>query len=616
MKNLRLIVTGLLTLLIATAPLQALAQDAALNAAIEAGAKALKVSVTSSQTVLNAIPSVPISAPKLEAKQSKISIFGYTLPWSWNDLALELATQVANKVVDSTVVWMQNGFEGNPAFVNNPGQYFGNIANGVVGTELNRIAGGNLCAPFQAQIVLALRQATIGPDYTPQCTLTGIGANLQDFYEGFSKGGGWDTWFKVTQSTTNNPYDVYFESQNSILAKANSAVNDALQTVSWGQGFKSLAPCLKKNVAPPENLRLSYENGDRQAAVTIKLNYPDWNPGLPDGACIKRGDVQTPGATIKTHLDAALPANNFIAQITTADQFDKLISALLNGLSKRFIFGEKGLLGKAPAGSSGGGGTTGGSDTPVAAVSCSAMQTAATANDTVVTWYAVDNSGGTSRTEFTWSGDEGLSGTTNSVSIMYKTGGLKSASITASSTRLDEMGDPIPGTHKETTVRCSNTVRVSLYKPLAVSCTPNNVTHVPPGTPVSWVATITGGSGQLQTIQWDGQQAHIPGSNNDGARMWPHDITDPNVPFVAWLYGRVAGGVITTDLKYKGQVKEGVTTQEFQKAGDLMTSIVTRVYVRDAKPIGDANASITVIDKDPTVSVATQQCNGTIHIDD
>src|SRR4029079_7200514 len=111
----------------------------------------------------------------------KIPILGITIPISWDQIAIDIAKLFLERIVDSTVDWINNGFEGNPAFVSNPAGYFRDIADGIAGNFIYGSDVGFLCSPFQdsLRVSLALSYARSAGRYnrTPQCTLSGIVGN-------------------------------------------------------------------------------------------------------------------------------------------------------------------------------------------------------------------------------------------------------------------------------------------------------------------------------------------------------------------------------------------------------------------------------------------------------
>ncbi len=236
-------------------------------------------------------------------------------------IATTMAQQMIDQMVQSTIKWAQSGFEGNPAYVTNPKQYFADIADGVAGEFISGSDLGFLCSPFQTQIRLALLNSYTQPNPF-QCTLTGIVGNIDAFYDDFSEGG-WDGWFSMTQNPTNNPYGAYLEAKIELDSRIASAVGLKNQQLDWNQGF------------------LSYEKCPDGMVFTGPTN-PD-NPGGPQpGDCLVDKVTVTPGATIKSQLDKVLPSG--LEKLISAQSMDQLVSSFASGLLTRYVFGPKGLF--------------------------------------------------------------------------------------------------------------------------------------------------------------------------------------------------------------------------------------------------------------------------------
>lgn len=262
-------------------------------------------------------------------KDVGITIMGITIPGLTLDLiAITLAKAALESILNSTIEWVNSGFEGNPAFVTDPEQFFTNIADGIAGEFIAGSDLGFLCSPFQAQIRLSLQRAynsrEIGSSgYRFQCTLSDVVGNIEGFYDDFDQGG-WDAWFSMTQNRANNPYGSYVEARIELNSRLRKALNLQRDQLSWSSGFLSWAPCEREN---PET-----------------------------GECIERGPAQTPGKIIETQLSNSLGTG--VRQFELADEFDELVSALINQLLQRFVFGAQGLFG------GGGGGGGGGASPP------------------------------------------------------------------------------------------------------------------------------------------------------------------------------------------------------------------------------------------------------------
>lgn len=564
--------------------------------------------------VARAIPSVPTG----DTIQNLISTV-------LNGIAIGIAHALVSQIINDTITWANRGFYGKPAYATQPGKYMSNIANGAAAEAINKQIGANICAPFRAQITLSIAQSyNQGNTYTPQCTLTGALSNYQDFMSDFKKGG-WDSWFEITQNSSNNPYGALADSKIAFDVTVAGKRAVAQQKLDWGQGFLTYpGDCLVVNRWPPQSMLDELNSGDLNAFARVAAAYPSYDLSQPDGACLVYGPDKTPGTIIKSQLDRVVGGP--FTQLTNVHQFDQLIGALLNGLLQRFVFGSQGLIGKnfsqgLPSANNQG------EDASQTAqlVQCSASSQTATKGEDIITWSAISSMTGA---EYRWRGDEienskGYDATLGyatgtSVSIIYRTSS-KDSGGRAKTMALTAISTDASGVTKTVDVPCNQSVIVSDYRPLAVACYPS-ITHVAPEVPVKWTAVITGGSGTFERIQWDGQQGHVPGENGDSFRMWPRDIKDFTQPFYAWLYRPAGTGSLSTDKNRYSTARRGVTLQEQtsvrEGTGTTTTSIVSRVYLRDAKPIGSVNASVTVIDKDSSVQPVTQQCSGTIFIDD
>lgn len=279
--------------------------------------------VSGLKSLTGIIPTVPTSNPALEAKETGINIFGKTIPISWDGIAIQVAKHVIERMVDSTVDWINNGFDGNPAYVTDPQQYFADIADGVAGEFI----GGEdsklkfLCSPFKAQVKIALHKSyTQTAPY--QCRLTGVIANIDNFYNDFSQGG-WEGWFAMTQDNANNPYGSYIEAKIDLDSQIASALKIKENQLAWSGGFLSREKCDAMTVPASISKSGVEECVDATGKPVAKK-------------------IITPGRTIASGLEEVLGTN--VRQLELADEFDELIGALMGQLLQKTIFSAEGLF--------------------------------------------------------------------------------------------------------------------------------------------------------------------------------------------------------------------------------------------------------------------------------
>ncbi len=225
-----------------------------------------------------------------------------------NAAAMFTAQIVIERIVASTVEWANSGFEGNPAYVTDPKQYFTNIADGAAGDFIKGSDLGFLCSPFQANIRLSLAQQYYQPRPF-QCTITQIVGNIDNFLGDFNQGG-WDAWFSMTQNPTNNPYGAYLEAKIELDSRIASALGLEKEQLEWNQGFLSWADCIVKDPLT--------------------------------GECLARGPVKTPGTIIKGQLDRVLPSG--LEKLISVENVEQLAQSFAAGLLQRYVFGSKGLF--------------------------------------------------------------------------------------------------------------------------------------------------------------------------------------------------------------------------------------------------------------------------------
>lgn len=524
------------------------------------------------------------SAEAVKNKTVGKTFFGIPVPFSsWDALAKIAMKAVIKQLTDSTVKWINTGFNGNPAFVQDPGKFFADTANGLAD---NFIGGPNsplnfLCTPFADKIKLSLRNTYYqSVSYRPVCTFSGIAGNLDDFYNHFSSGG-WQGWISMTQNESNNPYDSYLGAQVALDQQIESSLNIQQQQLQWGNGFLGWtdpAECQAKDST---------------------------------GNCVKPGPTHTPGTVIEKQLQGVLGQG--VTDLGLARSFDDVVSALVGALTNKVFASAKGLIsGNGSGYSSSGEGTYssapinfGAGSNPAASATCSADKTFALINDPVTWTVSAPQVDGVTMS-YLWSGDNidtNNAPTDSSLVLQYPDAGKKSAIVTVTSDRAASGGTA--ESIQTANIICGD-VTVSKYQPLSVSCSPAQATNFFNDSS-TWNATITGGSGEFSRLLWAGGQDVIPGTNSDQTKIWPDGLgSDTNDKVV-----RV--GNTTTITHYFGTngISTEVITQSKDSTGAPITKVaVTRPYYHDKQAIQTMDANITVVDKDQTLpGIVAQQCS-------
>ncbi len=243
-------------------------------------------------------------------------------PPSLDSIGYCIINAVIEMLTQATIDWINSGFDGNPAFVENPEQFFKDIADTTAASFLQQVAKGttgiDICQPFRLQIVTGLAGAGNTNRYANQakCTLANIGGafqgsgvdfNYQDYTSGNSAyGGSLDAWWNVTQNDQNNPYGAYFMAQKELAKRLTVKQNTANLDLTMGKGFLSFKSCTKDSTTTGTN------------GETVPVA----------GTC----RVTTPGGVIEDQVNRSLGAGR--ERLIVADKFDQVISALVNQLIK------------------------------------------------------------------------------------------------------------------------------------------------------------------------------------------------------------------------------------------------------------------------------------------
>ena len=241
----------------------------------------------------------------------------------YDSIMVFIAKVLIQKLTADIVQWINSGFDGNPAFVTNPEQFFLDAADGIAGELLIGVLGKDigdiLCSPFDIELRLALAfQYSSSYQEKALCTLTQIIDNttgsLDRFLAGNFDEGSWSAWFSMTQNENNNPYGSYLNAKAELgLRIAGRQILDT-QALAWGNGF------------------LSWESCDEKYGPEA---------GYQAGQC-KRKSIKTPGSVINSQIEHTLGTD--LRQLELADEINEIIGALTGQLINQ-VMSNGGLLG-------------------------------------------------------------------------------------------------------------------------------------------------------------------------------------------------------------------------------------------------------------------------------
>ncbi len=160
-----------------------------------------------------------------------------------------IAKKSLQKLTESTVNWINDGFHGAPLFVENPKSFFKDIAKYEIKNLVNRIGYDSGNFPFGKGFIMSAIQGYKNTfERNAQYSLSKV-INDQQFLSDYRNDfnvGGWDGFLLNTQLPQNNPIGsqlMYSDYLASKLPEVEAAKNKVQKTLEQGQGFLSPQAC-------------------------------------------------------------------------------------------------------------------------------------------------------------------------------------------------------------------------------------------------------------------------------------------------------------------------------------------------------------------------------------
>ena len=244
----------------------------------------------------------------------------WTKEWILDGIGWWIAKMILSQVSRQIVVWINSGFRGSPAFVQDLEGFALRMADQAAGLYLANLGSPLLtqfvCAPFRLNLQIAISAGynygrSMFPYGASRCTLTQAMQNIDRFTDGSFMHGGWNAWYQISaQPLTYTPYGEYLAAQNQLALNANVSIRNENAYLGFGNGFFSNKFC------------------DVVATAAV-----------PRERCM----VSTPGHVISENLNFHLTAGS--RSLIAADEINEILGALLGQLAQTAITGAHGLLG-------------------------------------------------------------------------------------------------------------------------------------------------------------------------------------------------------------------------------------------------------------------------------
>lgn len=259
---------------------------------------------------------------EVRARSGSFTMFGIMTNVSWDSIAWCVVNAMIEHIANATIAWANSGFNGNPAFLQNPERFFRDLADYQAGTIIRDIAYGatggkvNICQPFRVNIAVGLAESYLGTGQNAiDARYRGMSCSLSDlqqqkFFGGISVTAGtrrgnmpmqsgaitWSDWLAVSQIDANNPYGAYILANEALYAAVEARQNELKFEIGLNNGW---------------------------------LNFKKCKDGETDPS---KCDTVTPGRLIESQLNQTLGLSK--QRLVMADKFDQMITAIVNNLIK------------------------------------------------------------------------------------------------------------------------------------------------------------------------------------------------------------------------------------------------------------------------------------------
>lgn len=295
----------------------------AAKAAVGAGAQAVVDATQGS-----AVPVIDHANAKINTVTAKSTTALETKECILDGLIVSIREALIAMITQSIIEWINNGFEGAPAFLTDLKGFLGNVADQVSLNFLNGTELGFLCTPFQAQIKLSLSVAQAPFTQQVQCSLGDVTDNIEGFLGGNFSQGGFPALFRLSLETQNNPYGAWLMSKDELEGRIASAQSVGIFDLQLGKGLFSSGTCT--GAAPADGHKIT-------TSADCEANNGDWT-------------VSTPGTVIEHQLNNTIGSGQ--RQLELADEIDEIISALMAQLAQKALTSLQGLSGLSSRSSS------------------------------------------------------------------------------------------------------------------------------------------------------------------------------------------------------------------------------------------------------------------------
>jgi len=166
---------------------------------------------------------------------------------SWDSIAYCVGNALIQYIGNSTIAWINGGFNGNPAFVNNPQQFFQDVADQQASTFVNQLGRGlsGIAPPLVNSVTNNLVGNYNSNFFGSQPTQWSAAqtSNYNSFISGNPNAFNLNSFYSVSQNPNLNYVGANYQTQLALQQKLAQQQNLQQQQLQWNQGYNSVKTC-------------------------------------------------------------------------------------------------------------------------------------------------------------------------------------------------------------------------------------------------------------------------------------------------------------------------------------------------------------------------------------
>ena len=272
-------------------------------------------------------------AGNLEGKETGLSIFGIPILPSWDAIGYCIVNTMIRYISESTIRWINSGFRGNPAFIENFDQFFADLANREVAIFLSEVASTDLlCGDLQVDVqrsILDRYNSNYLSGGSRTGSASGYGSCTFDQRTYTPQGGGITSDGGGSQAGGSGVTNGGGGTQISLAAYSSGDTSTAI-TGGW-EALSMLARPENNIIGATIQANRALDAQIADVTESVRTQVVDVNGGNLSSKD-SRGNIVTPGAIIEQRLNNQLdlPSDRLIL----ADEFNEVVTQLINQLIK------------------------------------------------------------------------------------------------------------------------------------------------------------------------------------------------------------------------------------------------------------------------------------------